>query len=268
MNNGYTVYMHISPSNKRYIGITKQSPNRRWRDGKAYKQNFHFTNAIKKYGWDNFQHVIIVKGLSKEIAEWLEIELIRVWDSTNQDKGYNLIEGGSATIGFKGENHPMFGKHHTEDTKRKISEANSGENHPFYGKHHSKETKEKLRNANIGEKNPMYGKRGENHPMYGVHRYGEEAPNYGNKHTDETKEKMRKSVEEKGGFKRGNNPSAKKIICLETMEIFDCIKDASQKMNCCYTGLVKAIKNNKKYKGYTFIFYEDYKRAKQGEELK
>ena len=63
MKNNYTVYMHISPSNKRYIGITSTKIEERWRNGKGYKHNKHFTNAINKYGWDNFEHIIIAKDL-------------------------------------------------------------------------------------------------------------------------------------------------------------------------------------------------------------
>lgn len=33
---------------------------------------------------------------------------------------------------------------HTEESKRKISKSITGENHPLYGKHHSEETKQKL----------------------------------------------------------------------------------------------------------------------------
>lgn len=94
MENNYTVYMHISPSNKRYIGITSQKIERRWRNGKGYTNNIHFANAINKYGWDNFQHIIIAKRLTKEVAEWLEIELIREWNTTDINKGYNVNLGG------------------------------------------------------------------------------------------------------------------------------------------------------------------------------
>lgn len=58
---------------------------------------------------------------------------------------------------FKSENHPMYGKHHTEESKQKMSEANkgkmSGENHPFYGKHHTEETKQKISQARKGKRN-------------------------------------------------------------------------------------------------------------------
>ena len=47
-----------------------------------------------------------------------------------------------------GENNPFYGRHHTDETKQKISIANkgrlSGENHPLYGKHHSDETRQKM----------------------------------------------------------------------------------------------------------------------------
>ena len=37
-------------------------------------------------------------------------------------------------LGFNGPAHPMFGKHHTEEQKRKWSEERSGEGNPMYGK--------------------------------------------------------------------------------------------------------------------------------------
>lgn len=73
-----------------------------------------------------------------------------------------LTRSKHAKIHHKGENNVMFGKHHSEETKqkmseahknmseatkRKISAANKGENNPFYGKHHSSETKRKISEA-------------------------------------------------------------------------------------------------------------------------
>ena len=40
----YSVYMHITPNNKRYIGITKQKPKQRWTSGYGYIQNKYFFN--------------------------------------------------------------------------------------------------------------------------------------------------------------------------------------------------------------------------------
>lgn len=46
-----------------------------------------------------------------------------------------------------GELNSFYGKHHTEETRKKISDARknyAGENHPLYGKHHTEETKRKI----------------------------------------------------------------------------------------------------------------------------
>ena len=90
----YSVYMHTSPSGKRYIGITKQKPTQRWGKGKNYKSNTYFTGAIEKYGWDNFTHEILYEVNSLDEAKALEIDLIAKYQSDNRDFGYNLSKGG------------------------------------------------------------------------------------------------------------------------------------------------------------------------------
>ena len=85
----WTVYAHISPSGKMYVGITSRPVKQRWRHGHGYRTNAHLTNAIKKYGWDNFQHEVIASGLTSEEAGHMEQLLIRELDLTNPDKGYN-----------------------------------------------------------------------------------------------------------------------------------------------------------------------------------
>jgi len=51
-----------------------------------------------------------------------------------------------------GERNPFYGKHHTNKTKKKLSDINKGENHPNYGKHLSDETKKKISEANKGKR--------------------------------------------------------------------------------------------------------------------
>ena len=53
-----------------------------------------FYNAIKKYGWDNFEHEILFENLTQKEAKQKEIELIDYYDSTNRNKGYNVSLGG------------------------------------------------------------------------------------------------------------------------------------------------------------------------------
>ena len=90
----YILYKHTSPSNKVYIGITKQTLKARWNNGHGYKNNDYFTKAINKYGKDNFKHEILFDNLTLNEAKKLEIETIAFYDSTNRNKGYNITIGG------------------------------------------------------------------------------------------------------------------------------------------------------------------------------
>lgn len=96
----YSVYMHISPEGKRYIGQCKDI-NRRWRKGGiGYKKdNAYFWADIQKYGWDNFEHVVVKSQLTKTDALNLESDLIHQYQTINPDKGYNHRTGGR----YKGE---------------------------------------------------------------------------------------------------------------------------------------------------------------------
>ena len=141
-NGNYCVYVHTSPSGKMYVGQTgKHKPEYRWgKDGAGYLYKYEengnykqpaFAHAIQKYGWNNFQHEIIASNLTKDEADNFEKLLIEKLDTMNPEFGYNCTEGG--TNGS-----------HSEETRRKISKAFKGENHPMYGKHHSEETKRKI----------------------------------------------------------------------------------------------------------------------------
>ena len=48
------------------------------------------------------------------------------------------------SLNWKGENHPMYGKKHTDEARKKISDKLKGELHPLYGKHLKETTKAKL----------------------------------------------------------------------------------------------------------------------------
>lgn len=48
--NNWRVYIHISPSKKVYVGITKRTLEKRFANGEGYKTCPIFYNAIKKYG--------------------------------------------------------------------------------------------------------------------------------------------------------------------------------------------------------------------------
>lgn len=120
-NGNYCVYVHTSPSGKKYVGQTRTKPEYRWgKDGNSYLQMKNgkytqpaFAYAILKYGWENFDHEIIASNLTKEEADNFEKLLIEKLNTMNMKYGYNLREGGHST-------------HISEETKKKISKALKG----------------------------------------------------------------------------------------------------------------------------------------------
>lgn len=129
----YTVYVHISPSNKYYIGITSRSIKERFNYGKGYHSSKYFNNAIKKYGWDNFQHEIIASNITKKEASNFEQILIEKLKTNNINYGYNICSGG------------VINKH-TKLYKENLSKRVAGKNNPMYNV------------RRYGNDNPMYGK--------------------------------------------------------------------------------------------------------------
>ena len=162
----YTVYMHVCPNGKRYIGVTCRKPDKRWNNGKGYIDQQLFYRAIKKYGWENIEHIILYESLTQEEAFSKEVELIAKYKSNNTRYGYNVDNGGNSAGKLSEKTKEKIrqahlGKKLSEEHRQKISNSNKG-------KRLSKEVKEKIRLANLGNPSPMKGKR----------------------HTEETKRKM------------------------------------------------------------------------------
>jgi group I intron endonuclease len=141
----WCVYMHTNKINgKKYIGQTCQNPpEKRWgKDGCNYDTTPHFFSSIKKYGWDNFEHEIIKSNLTQQEALNIEAELIVLFDTTNQNKGYNFVPFGVGTSGYK----------HTDEAKEKMSKAKQGKKPWNYGISPTEDTLKKLSESHMGYK--------------------------------------------------------------------------------------------------------------------
>lgn len=187
----YTVYRHVSPNGKVYIGITGRNPVKRWRGGAGYMTNEYFARAIIKYGWDNFTHEILFTDLSKEEAEQKEIELIALHCSNERDYGYNIQSGGNS-----------IGKH-AEETKQKISSSNKGRKPWICGQHQSESTKAKIARSQTGKR------------LSEKTRQKISAAHKGRKQDKTAVKKRAKSCQ-------------KQVRCMETGTIFPSVKAASQ----------------------------------------
>lgn len=155
----YYGYIYITTNNingKRYIGQKKM--NRNWKN--YLGSGILLQKAFKKYGKENFTKVIIDFAYSKEELDLKESQYIEFFDAVNSNDYYNLQNGGNtcspteetkekirqAHIGLlTGENHPMYGKQHTDESKKKISDSKKGQIPYNKGKKMSSEQKEKLK---------------------------------------------------------------------------------------------------------------------------
>jgi len=66
---------------------------------------------------------------------------------------------------YAGEKNPMYGVPHTEETKKKLSEALSGENNPLFGVPRTEAQKKAHSERMSGEKHPNYGNTGALNPL-------------------------------------------------------------------------------------------------------
>lgn len=194
----FKIYIHTTPSGKKYIGQTCQQLNRRWRNGNGYVRNTYFFRAITKYGWENITHEVLYECETLQEANKVEAELIAQYKTNNPKFGYN-ISGGADGKGkvaestkqllskvkkgkFVGEANPNFGRKHTEAERKVMSEKTKGR---FVG---------------------------ENSPCWGTH------------HTEESRKKMsiarRNSVKAMESIQRLNRSKAKKVLCVETGMIY------------------------------------------------
>ncbi len=240
--NIYTLYIHISPSNKIYIGITRQNPiNKRWKNGNGYKGNAYFYRAIQKYGWNKFEHEIFSNNLTKEEACSMEKKLILLTKSNDYNFGYNITSGGEGVCGMFGSKNPSYGKKVSEETRRKISDTkikNKTHHTDEWKKRNSEIFKElwkteEYRNKMSGKNSPSYGRVGDKHPLYG--KVGE------------------------------NSACSKKVICLNTKEIFNSATIASKTLGVNHSKLCMCCRGERNNCGMDsngnklkWMYYKDY----------
>jgi hypothetical protein len=215
-------------NNKRYVCVTGRTLNiailnhrararmfeRRMKlkpTAKMGKSPFH--KALVRYGEHNFSYSLVESFYSKEDAYSYKERLIKEWNTTNPDFGYNCTTGGLESYSMTTESIERMsvagtGKKQPESYV-KIMKERVGELHPCFGYKHTKEAKKNMKQGQLNsdyvqseetkrQKSEAMKKRwqeqefiakmanrklrdisGENNPMYGVSRKGKDNPMYG-----------------------------------------------------------------------------------------
>lgn len=191
------------------------------------KKHYPLYNDMRKYGIENFEwEVLEVCTTEKELdlKEKYWIEKL----GTFYPNGYNLTKGGKGQCGFK----------HSEQSKLKISKNSYwlGKEGINKNKKFSDEHRRRLSEAHKGKPTKIvYDERirtilkeqklGSKNPMY-----GKAAPN------------------------------RKKVINLDTLEIFDCFFDIQRQTNIKWTNVSKVCKGQRKTAGgFRWMYYDEYK---------
>jgi group I intron endonuclease len=226
----YKVYLITNIENKKqYVGITKFSLEERFTQ--HIKRGFILTEAIQKYGQQKFSIELVEEVESAERAYELEQYYIKKYD-TKVPNGYNLTDGGDGIFGWEASEEyrqecservkqlhkekkvGMYGKKHSEETRKKMSDSSKGKSKPWLvGREVSEGTREKIRQLNLGKilSEETRKKISENH--YNIS--GENNPMYGKKHSPETIEKMREKAKNRSKRFWINNGIDEKLISID-----------------------------------------------------
>lgn len=262
---GYYVYIYyrLDTNEPFYVG---KGTDKRWMRIYEYERNNHFINIINKYP---IAVDLICENLTNEqacdIECWLINELvfeygfsIDIPNNRSNEKGMHLVNATWGGDGASGCN-PYEGK-----TKKELKEWNNkrrkSRKETWDGK--SEEEKDAWRNK-LSENHADVSK--ENHPMWG------------RKQSQEARDRMSKN--KKGKYIGEKSPNSKKVICLNTLKIFNCIRDVIRdeeycKYNCQAPAISRICKNNKRILStgvlpdgthLTWMYLEDYENTTKEE---
>ncbi|ALP47432.1 SegD homing endonuclease [Vibrio phage phi-ST2] len=204
------LYKITNPVNgKEYIGVTIDLKRR---FNEHARKDYAIGQAIRKYGitFDDMQ--VIASGTEDEMYE-LESSIVTD-EYILSESNYNIVPGGIGRItGYK----------HTDESKRKMSEAKKGKTPHNKGKKASIESRRKMSEAKRGKKRGSMSDEtksklseansGENHGMFGK------------SHSDEARRKISEASrkraenmsteerEKKSERMKKNNPNNIKVVC-------------------------------------------------------
>lgn len=285
------IYKIINIKNgKFYLGSSKNLLQRKKKHiyelNKGTHHSSYLQNAYNKYGAEAFRFVVVEHVEEYRLLE-VEQQYLDKLKPYLEGAGYNMSEKATNcvltgenhwTYGLPSEKHHWYGKKHTKETKKRMSESQKGELNHMYGK------KYKLRSPRTVE---WRKKQSEAHK-------GQVSGFKGKKHTQEAKEIMRQkaigrpvsdkviyksedwikniSIGKKGKGTGKDNPNAVKVVQLDIsgneIKTFDTVTQASELTNSNKCGIVNCCRGRSKTSGgYKWMYYEDYIKSNNEQQL-
>lgn len=151
---------------KKYIGSTVDYKKRVRAHINGLKGSYHENRLLQEdfdtYGENSFKFEILHETSSEDDRYKMEESTIHRLRTFEPDIGYNLSTDGRGKYLISdetrermrqnslGENNPFYGKNHTPEVLKIMSEKASertGDKNPFYGKEHTEESKQKIRDT-------------------------------------------------------------------------------------------------------------------------
>ena len=129
-------------NNKVYIGKCELSLNE---SQNYYGSGILIKRAIKKYGKENFSKTIICFCNSVDELNDCEKLYVHMYKTFLKENCYNIAEGGTG-----GNSQRYYSQEQKDAFKNKMSELVKGDKNPFYNKHHTDETKQKISKSKKG----------------------------------------------------------------------------------------------------------------------
>lgn len=181
----YYLYKVVNNINSKvYIGVTK-NPRRRFNRHCNPNTSSIIAKAIQKYRRENFSFILLCFGEKEYILD-LEVKLIKAYNSTNRNLGYNRSEGGEGSTtdylnDIRSNDRPIFLKGfwfpsirlarfklnipENVTIKRLKPDPLIGDILPKKGTpEYTEKRKKSSKGMNKGENNGMFGKTGKLHP--------------------------------------------------------------------------------------------------------
>ncbi len=216
---------------KRYIGQSIDIKRRFW-DHRcvSHERNRHLRFALMKYGKENFKYEVLEECKEDELDEREKFYIEKL------NPEYNVLEGGQSSRGGMtdeikaalSESGKRQWENLPEDRKKQIVSNNlvgPRKGHPV-----SEDTREKLRKANIGKKQ-----------------------------SDETIQKRKEAmrIKKENGWSRDGSCTFKKVICIETGQVFESVKAAASAFGIAPTRISSVLKKRQETTaGLHFKYFE------------